>query len=60
MGQDDFSGYPAISVPCGWDGQGLPVGLQIAGGWREDARVLGAAASVEAALPWKDRRPPLD
>jgi Asp-tRNA(Asn)/Glu-tRNA(Gln) amidotransferase A subunit family amidase len=56
----NFSGYPAISVPCGSTAEGLPLGLQIVGGWREDARVLQAAAAAEAALPWHGRRPPLD
>lgn len=55
----NFSGYPAISVPCGWTADGLPVGLQIVGGWRQDALVLSAAAGFEAAAPRAERRPPL-
>ncbi len=55
----NFSAYPAISVPCGWTRSGLPVGLQIVGGWRQDALVLRAAAAFEAAAPWTNRRPPL-
>jgi amidase len=55
----NFSGYPAISVPCGWTGDGLPVGLQIAAGWWQDARVLRAAAAFEAVRPWASRRPAL-
>jgi amidase len=51
-------GLPAISVPCGFTRDGLPVGLQIAGRWRDDAGVLRAAAAFEAAAPWADRRPP--
>jgi amidase len=51
-------GLPAISVPCGFTRDGLPVGLQIAGRWHDDARVLRAAAAFEAAAPWADRRPP--
>ena len=51
-------GLPAISVPCGFTRDGLPVGLQIAGRWRDDASVLRAAAAFEAAAPWADRRPP--
>ena len=37
---------------------GLPVGLQIAGRWRDEAGVLRAAAAFETAQPWADRRPP--
>jgi amidase len=51
-------GLPAISVPCGFTREGLPVGLQIVGRWRDDASVLRAAAAFEAAAPWADRRPP--
>ena len=53
----NLSGYPAVTVPCGVTADGLPVGLQIVGGWRQDARVLSAAAAFEAAFPWADRRP---
>jgi amidase len=51
-------GVPAISVPCGFTKAGLPVGLQIAGRWRDEATVLRAAAAFERAHPWADRRPP--
>jgi amidase len=50
-------GLPAISVPCGFTRDGLPVGLQIVGRWRDEATVLRAAAAFERAAPW-DRRPP--
>jgi amidase len=49
---------PAISVPCGFTRAGLPVGLQIAGRWRDEAGVLRAAAAFEQAAPWSHRRPP--
>ena len=52
-------GMPAISVPCGFTGDGLPVGLQIVGRRGADATVLRAAAAFEAVAPWKGRRPPL-
>jgi amidase len=51
-------GLPAISVPCGFTRDGLPVGLQIAGRWRDEPSVLRAAAAFEQAAPWADRRPP--
>ena len=53
----NLTGHPAITVPCGWTREGLPVGLQIAGPWLGDAQILRAAALFEAARPWSDRRP---
>ena len=52
-------GVPAITVPCGFTRDGLPVGLQIAGPWRGEAQVLRAAAAFEAAQPWAHLRPPI-
>ena len=48
---------PAISVPCGFTGNGLPVGLQIAGRWRDEVGVLRAAAAFERAQPWAHASP---
>ncbi len=53
----NITGQPAASVPCGWTGAGLPVGLQIVGRRFDDATVLKAAAAFEQAAPWQDRRP---
>jgi len=50
---------PALSVPCGWDADGMPVGMQIVGRrWREDT-VLRIGRAVEVALPGATGRPPL-
>jgi Asp-tRNA(Asn)/Glu-tRNA(Gln) amidotransferase A subunit family amidase len=46
----NFSGLPAVSIPCGRDANGLPVGLQIVGQPGADASVLAAARWCEAAL----------
>ena len=40
-------GYPAISIPCGTTGEGLPVGLQIVGALNRDTTVLDLAAALE-------------
>lgn len=49
----NLTGLPAISVPCGFDSRGLPIGLQIAGRPFDEATVLRVAAAVERALGLK-------
>lgn len=51
------AGLPAISVPCGVDPHGMPVGLQIAGPTHDDAIVLRIAATYQEATAWHTRRP---
>jgi aspartyl-tRNA(Asn)/glutamyl-tRNA(Gln) amidotransferase subunit A len=54
----DLTGFPAISVPCGFTMSGLPVGLQlVARPWREDL-LLAIAHGYERAAPWHRRLPP--
>ncbi len=55
----NLTGQPAITVPCGFSEDGLPIGLQIVGRRHDDAGVLRAAAAYEQATPWHGRRPPL-
>lgn len=55
----NYLDVPAISLPCGWDRDGMPVGLQLAGRPDADWAVLRAAAFVERALDLPPRRPPL-
>ncbi|TMB99093.1 MAG: amidase [Chloroflexi bacterium] len=51
-------GIPAISVPCGFTSSGLPIGLQLAGRWWDEATVLRAAHAYERATEWHKRHPP--
>ena len=55
----DLTGSPAISVPFGWSGEGLPIGVQIIGRHFDEAAVLHAAAALEAVREGADRRPNL-
>jgi aspartyl-tRNA(Asn)/glutamyl-tRNA(Gln) amidotransferase subunit A len=52
-------GLPAISVPCGFTKEGLPVGLQIIGPPAGEAVVLRLAAAYERVTEWHKRRPKL-
>ncbi len=51
------TGLPAISVPCGFSADGLPVGLQIVGRRHRDADVLALARAFEQATQFARRRP---
>ena len=53
------TGHPAISVPCGFSPDGLPVGLQIVGRHRDDWGVLQLAYAFEQATRTGERRPDL-
>ncbi|MBT3434239.1 MAG: hypothetical protein HN435_10040, partial [Nitrospinaceae bacterium] len=53
-------GNPTLQVPCGFTEAGLPVGLQIAGRWGEEALVLGAGAAFEKSKPLWHLRPPME
>jgi aspartyl-tRNA(Asn)/glutamyl-tRNA(Gln) amidotransferase subunit A len=55
----NMSWNPAASVPCGFNADGLPVGLQIVGKRFDDLGVLQAAAAFEAVQPWAAKRPAL-
>jgi aspartyl-tRNA(Asn)/glutamyl-tRNA(Gln) amidotransferase subunit A len=52
-----LAGLPALSVPCGFDEQGLPVGLQLTGPHFSEARLLGAAHRYQQATDWHRRVP---
>ena len=53
-----MTGQPALTAPCGFTPDGLPVGLQIVGPLHREDLVLKAARAFEAARP-QNMRPPL-
>ena len=55
----NITGHPALTLCCGYDSEGLPIGLQIVGRFRDDASVLRAAALYESSEDWLSRWPDL-
>jgi amidase len=53
------TGQPAVSLPLHWSDAGLPIGVQVAARYGEEATLLRLAACLEAARPWADRTPPV-
>jgi len=53
----NMTGHPAVSIPCGFSADGLPIGLQLVGRFRGDAELLRVCALFEAAQNWLDRWP---
>ncbi|MBE0612581.1 MAG: amidase [Burkholderiales bacterium] len=54
-----ITGHPAISVPCGFTADGLPVGVQIVGRHQDDFGVLQLAYAFEQSTQLWKRRPPM-
>ncbi len=54
----NITGQPAASVPLGWSGSGLPIGVHVAARYGDEATLFRLCSQLEAALPWADRHPP--
>ncbi|WP_328906728.1 amidase [Streptomyces sp. NBC_00234] len=52
-------GWPGISVPAGFTGDGLPIGAQLLGPSRSEERLISLAAQLEADRRWFEHRPPV-
>jgi aspartyl-tRNA(Asn)/glutamyl-tRNA(Gln) amidotransferase subunit A len=52
-----LAGLPCLSIPCGLDAKGLPIGLQLMGDYFSEARLLGAAHRYQQASDWHLRVP---
>jgi aspartyl-tRNA(Asn)/glutamyl-tRNA(Gln) amidotransferase subunit A len=55
----NYLGLPAISVPCGFDPNGCPIGLQIAGRPFAEGRILKVAGAYQSDTRWHWERPPI-
>ena len=48
----NLAGLPAATLPCGFDRDGMPIGLQIVAPWLDEPTIFRIAAAFEAAQPW--------
>ena len=53
------TGTPAASLPLYWNGEGMPIGVQLAGRFGDEATLLRVSAQLEQARPWFEKRPAL-
>ncbi|MFP5429306.1 MAG: amidase family protein, partial [Gammaproteobacteria bacterium] len=52
-----LAGLPGMSLPCGFDSQGLPIGLQLVGNYFAEAQMLNVAHQYQRATDWHRRTP---
>jgi aspartyl-tRNA(Asn)/glutamyl-tRNA(Gln) amidotransferase subunit A len=55
----NLNGFPAITLPCGFSDDGLPIGLQLVGRPFDEETILRAAHAYEQATEWHPKRPPI-
>ena len=55
----NLAGLPGMSVPCGFSKQGLPIGLQLTGGYFDESTLMRVAWNFEQAAGIRDKKPAL-
>ncbi len=55
----NLTGQPAMSVPLFWNEDNIPIGVQFAGRFGDEAALFRFAAQLEQARPWADKKPPI-
>jgi aspartyl-tRNA(Asn)/glutamyl-tRNA(Gln) amidotransferase subunit A len=55
----NLAGLPALSLPCGFDSEGLPVGMQIVGKHFDESTILNVAYAYEQSTDWHRKKPDL-
>jgi amidase len=55
----NVTGQPGISLPLHWNGDGLPIGVQLVAAYGREDLLIRVAAQLERAQPWADRVPPI-
>src|SRR5574341_80556 len=56
----NLAGLPALSLPCGFDRQGMPIGMQIIGKRFDESTMLRVAHAYEQATKWHKQKPKID
>ncbi len=54
----NIAGLPGISIPCGVDSEGMPIGMQLIGNYFEEEKILNAAYTFEKAINFREKYKP--
>jgi aspartyl-tRNA(Asn)/glutamyl-tRNA(Gln) amidotransferase subunit A len=55
----NLAGLPGISIPCGFDKDGMPIGLQLIGNVLREDQIFQVAYAYEQSTEWHRQKPPL-